>query len=609
MEIRIYEELARAIGEAELHRFSDDVDFQKFTWQRYIELDLVRLERDEVESLLELIKPFATKGSRYRGAQTLRDDIVSWLKAFDNPDAVRSRTCQHFCAMVTEVIAHVPGHRLYWRDPASDVWYAYWVEEVKYHPKYKERGERTIPAHTDISLFWIEFGGRESRDIVFHDEDCIGVPVVEALARKGYVLETDELREKYLADVEGFNATVGLIGHQYLARGAGIDNCDGNGDGDRWSRYTHNDVTLDRDGEPARVVIDVFYETKDKSDDRGGHYDKWFWRRHEIRLAKRKAEQERREKLIKKPKKEATGYRSKPEDDEIDDTEMEDVYDKEPTIEIPLHPMLAIFDLRRQLRLRVHLGQLERYQYDESLGDKLVLPSEERRLVEMLLAHKGGFKDIIKGKGLGAIILCAGPPGTGKTLTAEVYCEVAQRPLYSVQCSQLGLHAESLEKALLKVFARSQRWNAILLLDEADVYVAERGTDLQQNAIVGVFLRVLEYYKGVLFLTTNRADLVDDAIASRCVAKIKYETPSIEHQKLIWRVLADTAGIAITDVDIREITQMHPDCTGRDIKNLLKLAQLIRDGDKKMPMPQIINFVKRFKPTTSPTEYSGSTSR
>jgi len=248
MEIRIYEELARAIGEEQLQRFSDNIDFEKFSWQRYLELDLVHLERAEVEALLELIKPYAKRGG-LRGAQTLGADIRTWLKAFDDPEAARSRTCQHFCALATELLARVPGHRLYWRDPTSDVWYAYYVEELTYHPKYRDsHRDRWNPAHTDIETFWLEFGGRCANKLVFHDEDCIGLSVVEALARKGYVVETQELREKYLADVAGFNATVGLIGHQYLARGAARDDCDGNGDADRWSRYSRGTVTLDRDG-------------------------------------------------------------------------------------------------------------------------------------------------------------------------------------------------------------------------------------------------------------------------------------------------------------------------------------------------------------------------
>src|SRR6185295_19284784 len=104
---------------------------------------------------------------------------------------------------------------------------------------------------------------------------------------------------------------------------------------------------------------------------------------------------------------------------------------------------------------------------------------------------------IVAGKTGGTIVFCTGEPGTGKTLTGEVFSEVIKRPLYVVQCSQLGTDEEELEKQLKKVLRRAQRWGAILLIDEADVYVRERGDDIQQNAIVGVFLRVLEYYRGI----------------------------------------------------------------------------------------------------------------
>ena len=49
------------------------------------------------------------------------------------------------------------------------------------------------------------------------------------------------------------------------------------------------------------------------------------------------------------------------------------------------------------------------------------------------------------------------------------------------------------------------RWEAVLLLDEADVFLEARSThDLERNKLVSIFLRVLEYYEGILFLTTNR---------------------------------------------------------------------------------------------------------
>jgi len=172
-----------------------------------------------------------------------------------------------------------------------------------------------------------------------------------------------------------------------------------------------------------------------------------------------------------------------------------------------------------------------------------------------------------------------------------------RRPLYAVQTAQLGTTAADLENELRRVFARSQRWGSILLLDEADVYVRARGDDLDQNAIVGVFLRVLEYYQGIMFMTTNRVDMVDDAIASRCVARIDYKIPHPNDQKRIWRVLADTAGIELPDAVIEQISDTWKDLSGRDIKNLLKLARMVTTAKNEPITKDTIEFVKRYKPT------------
>ena len=45
----------------------------------------------------------------------------------------------------------------------------------------------------------------------------------------------------------------------------------------------------------------------------------------------------------------------------------------------------------------------------------------------------------------------------------------------------------------------------VVLFDESDVFLEERSqADLHRNALVSVFLRVLEYYDGILILTSNR---------------------------------------------------------------------------------------------------------
>ena len=149
----------------------------------------------------------------------------------------------------------------------------------------------------------------------------------------------------------------------------------------------------------------------------------------------------------------------------------------------------------------------------------------------------------------------------------------------------------------MKILQRASRWDAIMLLDEADVYVHERGNDLIQNAIVGVFLRVLEYHSSVLFLTSNRPDLVDDAIASRCVARINYKYPSKENQVKIWKVLAKVSSIKISKKEYVAFAEKHPHISGRDVKNLLKLASLISSVKKQPITFKLLEYVLKFKPT------------
>lgn len=115
-------------------------------------------------------------------------------------------------------------------------------------------------------------------------------------------------------------------------------------------------------------------------------------------------------------------------------------------------------------------------------------------------------RDIISGKGGGVVFLLHGPPGTGKTLTAESVSEFLKRPLYSVSVGELGTDCKSLEKALSEVLEVATRWNAVILLDEADIFLERRTLqDVTRNALVGIFLRLLEYHTGVLFLTSNRS--------------------------------------------------------------------------------------------------------
>ena len=117
--------------------------------------------------------------------------------------------------------------------------------------------------------------------------------------------------------------------------------------------------------------------------------------------------------------------------------------------------------------------------------------------------------DLIKGKGEGKIFLLHGPPGTGKTLSAEVVAELTQRPLLSLTCGDLGTTAVEVEKNLTKYMGYGELWGAVVLLDEADIYLQARNlSEVERNSLVSGNwssisdkLLILIYFS---FLTSSR---------------------------------------------------------------------------------------------------------
>lgn len=249
---------------------------------------------------------------------------------------------------------------------------------------------------------------------------------------------------------------------------------------------------------------------------------------------------------------------------------------------VPEHPVVRLFDLRTHEFVWAHTENLEPYEYDKSLRDKLILPPTHRDLLDVLTCDLGAFvNDFIEGKSAGNVILCKGIPGVGKTLTAEVYAELIGRPLYSIHSGALGTAAEEIEKNLRTAFQRGKRWNCVLLLDEADVFVVQRGNNIEQNAIVAEFLRTLEYFDGLLFMTTNRPDDIDEAIISRCAAIIDYSPPAPEDAAAIWRVMASQYEAHLSNDLIRQLIDLFPAIAPRDIKMLLRLALRVAAAHKE----------------------------
>ncbi|MGH1463510.1 MAG: ATP-binding protein [Neptuniibacter sp.] len=264
--------------------------------------------------------------------------------------------------------------------------------------------------------------------------------------------------------------------------------------------------------------------------------------------------------------------------------------------EIPVHGYILMFHLELHHHLWVHIDNLTPYQYNPELKDKLVLPKEHVELIDILTADIEVFmEDIVEGKSGGTTVLCSGPPGVGKTLTAEVYAEIIGCPLYRVHSGQLGLNVAEMEKNLKEVLIRAQRWGAVMLIDEADVYIKRRDDNLTMNAVVGVFLRVLEYFNGLLFMTTNRIEDIDEAIISRCIAMIKYHSPTQQERYQIWSVMAEQFGLVLEEAMLQKLAGRFASASGRDIKGLAKLVSRFAQHRAVTPNMEVFEHCASFR--------------
>ncbi|CAB9515173.1 AAA family ATPase [Seminavis robusta] len=247
-------------------------------------------------------------------------------------------------------------------------------------------------------------------------------------------------------------------------------------------------------------------------------------------------------------------------------------------------PAVVGFSFHSKVWGDVLVDGLKHIEYQEDIFDKIVLPPARKRMVKALVKHScDAFNDVVRGKGEGSVFLLYGEPGVGKTLTAEAVCEMLHKPLYTVSLGQLGSTAATLEKNLNDILTLCARWDALILLDECDLYVEKRssGGSLERNAMVSVMLRLVEYFKGVLFLTSNRIDSLDPAFKTRITLALRYDALDFAGRNQIWINLLETSGFgaAVKNGDINTEELANSVMNGREIKNSIRLAMALAAED------------------------------
>jgi len=97
--------------------------------------------------------------------------------------------------------------------------------------------------------------------------------------------------------------------------------------------------------------------------------------------------------------------------------------------------------------------------------------------------------------------------------------------------------------------------------------------------MVGIFLRLLEYHNGVLFLTTNRVRSFDPAFHSRISVALKYRDLDEDARTQIWKNFFSLAKIDDKDISIAELAKY--DINGRTIKTVVRISQALAIAEGK----------------------------
>ncbi|KAI9068180.1 P-loop containing nucleoside triphosphate hydrolase protein [Trametes sanguinea] len=270
-------------------------------------------------------------------------------------------------------------------------------------------------------------------------------------------------------------------------------------------------------------------------------------------------------------------------------------------------PIVYGFSFSDKEFLEFIVERVERFEWNNEAFEQLVIPPAHKTVLKTLVeSHSVGlaakFDDFVSGKGHGLVINLFGNPGTGKSLTAEAMSEYVRKPLYVIGAADLGTSADALDQSLTAILKVSAIWGAVVLIDEADVFLEERTlAHLERNAMVAVFLRQLEYFRGILFLTTNRVRVFDEAFQSRIHVSLRYQDLSPDAKRHIWlaflkKVNGDVPFGGISQEELRSLGEKK--VNGRQIKNVVKTAGALAAGRSERlsyaHLEQVLDLMEQF---------------
>lgn len=200
------------------------------------------------------------------------------------------------------------------------------------------------------------------------------------------------------------------------------------------------------------------------------------------------------------------------------------------------------------------------------------------------------------GRGLSALF--AGPSGTGKTLAAEVIAGELALDLFKIDLSGIvSKYVGETEKNLERIFAQARHANAILLFDEADALFGKRSEtkdahDRYANIEISYLLQKVEEYDGVVILTSNLQQNLDEAFLRRLHFVVAFPMPDEAARQRIWAQHLPASLPRAAAVDPAELAGRWK-FSGGSIRNVALSAAFLAARDGQVLMPEHLLWAAR----------------
>ena len=219
----------------------------------------------------------------------------------------------------------------------------------------------------------------------------------------------------------------------------------------------------------------------------------------------------------------------------------------------------------------------------ERVASELAVLEARCRSREQLLEHVGpAFKHNLN-RGIRALF--SGPSGTGKTLAARALAGALQMDVYRVDlASVVNKYIGETEKNLNRIFTYAEELDIILLLDEGDSLMTQRtdvkgANDRYANLETNFLLQRLESYEGIILVTTNASQRIDQAFIRRLDVVVDFVLPEAEQRRLLWELHLPLSH-AVEEAFLERAVQRCK-LTGGQIRNTALHAGLLALHDER----------------------------